>query len=212
MKLAIVSDTHLPRGGRSLPAECVERLAAADAILHAGDFVAAEVLERLESLGPPVHAVHGNVDEPALLMRLPAVRLLEAADAILHAGDFMELSVYEALCAIGPPLWGVRGNVDSAELQARLPLSRVVAAEGVRIAMLHDAGPSAGRLARMRRRFPDADTVVFGHSHLPLLESADGFAIFNPGSPTERRRAPVHTMGEALVEDGRVTFSLIELR
>jgi putative phosphoesterase len=161
LRVAIVSDTHLPRGSRSLPAECVERLAA--------------------------------------------------AGAILHAGDFMELSVYEELCALGPPVWAVRGNVDSAELQARLPLSRVVEVGGARIAMIHDAGPAAGRLARMRRRFPDADAVVFGHSHLPLLESADGFAIFNPGSPTERRRAPVHTMGEAVVDDGRVTFSLIEL-
>ena len=57
--------------------------------------------------------------------------------------------------------------------------------------MIHDAGPRTGRLARMRARFKDADAVVFGHSHLPLHEAgADGFQIFNPGSPTERRRAP----------------------
>ena len=77
--------------------------------------------------------------------------------------------------------------------------------------MIHDAGPSAGRLERMRRRFPDADAVVFGHSHIPLHEERDGFAIFNPGSPTERRRAPHHTMGIATVEDGRVTFELVRL-
>jgi putative phosphoesterase len=141
------------------------------------------------------------------------VERLAAADAILHAGDFMELSVLEELSALGPPVHAVRGNVDSAELQARLPLTRVVAAGGARIAMIHDAGPASGRLARMRRRFPDVDAVVFGHSHLPLLEtSGDGaFTIFNPGSPTERRRAPAPTMGEAAAEDGRVTFSLIEL-
>ena len=97
----------------------------------------------------------------------------------------------------------IRGNVDSAELQARLPLVRTVEAAGARIAMIHDAGPADGRLARMRRRFPEADAVVFGHSHLPLHEERDGFAIFNPGSPTERRRAPHHTMGLATVEDGR---------
>jgi putative phosphoesterase len=162
VRLAIVSDTHLPRGQRTLPAACVERMAA--------------------------------------------------ADAILHAGDFMELSVLEHLQGLGPPVWAVRGNVDSAELQARLPLSRVVDAGGARIAMIHDAGPAAGRLQRMRRRFPDADAVVFGHSHLPLVESAAGFAIFNPGSPTERRRAPAHTMGEAVVgPGGRIRFSLVEL-
>src|ERR687895_1800820 len=161
MRLAIISDTHMPRGARALPAACVEQLRAADAILHAGDFVEASVLAALEALGPPVYAV--------------------------------------------------RGNVDSAELQARLPLTRVVEAEGARIAMLHDAGPAAGRLRRMRRRFPDADAVVFGHSHLPLHESADGFAIFNPGSPTERRRSPHHTMGMATVDGGAVRFELVVL-
>ena len=161
MRLAIVSDTHLPRRARTLPQACVERL--------------------------------------------------RAADAILHAGDFMELSVLEEISALGPPVHAVRGNVDSSELQARLPLVRTVDAAGARIAMIHDAGPAAGRLARMRRRFPDADAVVFGHSHLPLHESAGGFAIFNPGSPTERRRAPRHTMGIATVSDGRVAFELVEL-
>ena len=65
--------------------------------------------------------------------------------------------------------------------------------------MIHDAGPAAGRLGRMRNRFPDADAVVFGHSHIPLHETRDGFQIFNPGSPTERRRSPHHTMGIARI-------------
>jgi len=161
MRLGIVSDTHLPRGNRALPDDCLERLAAADAILHAGDLIELAVLELLQSLGPPVHAI--------------------------------------------------RGNVDSAQLQARLPLVRTVEAGGARIAMIHDAGPADGRLARMRRRFPEADAVIFGHSHLPLHEERDGFAIFNPGSPTERRRAPHHTMGLATAEDGRVRFELLRV-
>jgi uncharacterized protein len=163
--LAIISDTHLPRGPRSLPAECVERLAAADLILHAGDFAALSVLLALESLGPVA---------------------------------------------------AVRGNVDDHELRRRLPETRVVEADGARIAMVHDGGPAAGRLARMRRRFPGVDAVVFGHSHLPLHERAPGgrtgrFQIFNPGSPTERRRAPTHTMGMARMEGGTVEFELVEL-
>jgi predicted phosphodiesterase len=105
----------------------------------------------------------------------------------------------------------VRGNVDSPELQARLPLTRVVDANGRRIAMIHDAGPAAGRLERLRRRFPDADAVVFGHSHLPLLEQAPGFSIFNPGSPTERRRAPEHTMGIASAGPEDLEFELVIL-
>ena len=141
---------------------------------------------------------------------LPVDRLRDA-DAILHAGDLMEASVLEALEALGPPVHAVRGNVDSAVLQARLPLTRVVVAEGARIGMIHDAGPAAGRLDRLRRRFPDTDAVVFGHSHIPLYEEREGFAIFNPGSPTERRRAPHHTMGIATVDHARVTFELLVL-
>ena len=162
MAVAVISDTHLPRGARVLPAACLARLRAADAILHAGDLIELSVLTQLEALGPPVRAV--------------------------------------------------RGNVDSAEVQARLPLTRIVDVEGARIAMIHDGGPADGRLGRLRRRFPDADAVVFGHSHLPLHEhDADGFHIFNPGSPTERRRAPAHTMGLATARDGRLEFELVRL-
>jgi uncharacterized protein len=161
VELAIISDTHMPRRGRTLPRECVQRLRTADLILHAGDLMEPSVLAELQALGPPVHAV--------------------------------------------------RGNVDSMELQARLPLTRIVEAAGARIAMLHDAGPSEGRLARLKRRFPDAQAVVFGHSHIPLLESDDGFTIFNPGSPTERRRSPHHTMGIATANDGRIAFELVVL-
>jgi uncharacterized protein len=164
MLIAVISDTHLPRGARRLPRACVERIAAADLLLHAGDFVTVEVLRQLEALGPPVAAVHGNVD--------------------------------------------------SVELHNMLPAERVIEAGGARVALLHDAGPRRGRLDRMRRRFGDrAEAVVFGHSHLPLHETGpDGFQIFNPGSPTDRRRAPTHTMGLARVSGGRVNFELVELR
>jgi putative phosphoesterase len=160
-RLAIVSDTHLPRGSRAMPDACVERMRGADAILHAGDLMEPEVLAELKALGPPVFAVAGNVDAPELQIELPATRLLDV--------------------------------------------------DGVKIAMLHNAGPAEGRFERMRRRFPDAQALIFGHSHLPLLEQRDGFAIFNPGSPTERRSAPHHTMGMATVEDGRIEFELIVL-
>jgi len=163
VRLTIISDTHMPKGPRRLPDACVERLRAADAILHAGDLMTLAVLEEIEALGPPVHAVHGNVDDAAV--------------------------------------------------RAALPERRIVEAGGVRIALVHDAGPAAGRLARMRRAFPEAHAVVFGHSHIPLHErdEASGFQIFNPGSPTERRRQRVHTMGEAHIEAGRISFELFEL-
>ena len=104
-------------------------------------------------------------------------------------------------------------RIAAADLRRLLPEERVVEAEGASIAMVHDAGPRVGRLERMRRRFADrADVVVFGHSHLPLHERApDGFQIFNPGSPTERRRAPAHTMGRITVRDGLAQCDLIPL-
>src|SRR4051812_49647561 len=83
VRLAIISDTHLPRGARRIPDACLERLRAADLILHAGDLVAASVLDELEALGPPVAAVHGNIDEPALRDRLPERRVVEAAGVLV---------------------------------------------------------------------------------------------------------------------------------
>jgi uncharacterized protein len=163
MLIAVISDTHLPRGARRLPDACLERIAGADLLLHAGDFSTLDVLRELE--------------------------------------------------AIGPPVLGVHGNVDSADLRRLLPEERIVEAEDARIAMVHDAGPRTGRLERMRRRFGDrADLVVFGHSHLPLHEQApDGFQILNPGSPTERRRAPRHTMALIHVRDRLATCDMVEV-
>jgi putative phosphoesterase len=121
------------------------------------------------------------------------------------------VEVLRELERIGPPLVGVHGNVDTAELRRLLPAERVVSVEGARIAIVHDAGAAAGRLERMRRRYGEvADAVVFGHSHLPVQErGGDGFQIFNPGSPTERRRAPDHTMGLAEVQGSSIEFRLI---
>ena len=145
--------------------------------------------------------------------RLPdaCIERLRRADLILHAGDLMTMAVLRELKAYGEVV-AVHGNVDDAEVRATLPASATVEIEGATIAVTHDAGPAKGRLARMRRQFPEADAVVFGHSHIPLHErAADGFQIFNPGSPTERRRAPSRTMGMAHTLDGRVSFELIVL-
>ena len=162
MLIAIISDTHLPRGSRALPAACLARLRDADLILHAGDLSALTVLDQLNEIGSPVYAVHGNVDDLAVRQRLP---------------EAVELDL--------------TGSV---------------------VAMIHDAGPSQGRLKRLRARFPRADAVIFGHSHIPLHETGeDGFQIFNPGSPTERRRSPHHTMGLARIENGSISFELIVL-
>jgi hypothetical protein len=81
MRIAVVSDTHMPRGTRALPAACVERLRAADLILHAGDLTGASFLAELRALGPSVEAVRGNMDEPELQAALPERRVVETGEA-----------------------------------------------------------------------------------------------------------------------------------
>jgi putative phosphoesterase len=136
---------------------------------------------------------------------------MRAADLVIHAGDLSAVSILEDLRSLGPPVAAVHGNVDSAELMRLLPERQVVDAAGVRIGLVHDAGPATGRLQRMRLAFADCAAVVFGHSHIPLHEEQDGFQIFNPGSPTDRRRQPRHSMGVAVVCDGRVSFEHVWL-
>jgi len=145
--------------------------------------------------------------------RLPdrCTEILGDCDLIVHAGDIMSIEALTEFEAIGPPLRAVTGNMDGWELRDRLPDELELDLEGARLAMLHDAGPAAGRLERMRRRFPGADAVVFGHSHMPLHERDGDFHIFNPGSPTERRRAPHHSMGVATIADGSIGFELVVL-
>jgi putative phosphoesterase len=159
MELAIVSDTHLPKGTRTIPVRCLQRCREADLILHAGDLADLAVLRLLQSLGPPVHAVSGNVDNAAVRAALPGRLELELG--------------------------------------------------GARIGMVHIPGPAEGRLARLRSAFASCDAVVFGHTHMPEHAEERGFQIFNPGSPTERRRAPVHTMGLARIAGGAITFELL---
>jgi hypothetical protein len=137
--------------------------------------------------------------------RLPvaAYAVLERADVILHGGDVVD---HELLSGLGDlaPTHAVLGNNDS-ELAEVLPGTQVVNLAGVSVAMVHDSGPSRGREARLRRQFPTADVVVFGHSHEPVdIVGVDNQRLFNPGSPTERRRQPSHTMGWLALADGRV--------
>jgi putative phosphoesterase len=120
---------------------------------------------------------------------------LRGADLILHAGDVCTASVLTELAQYAPVV-AVLGNNDGPDVAewgatetAELDMG------GLSVAMVHDSGPAVGRMVRMRRKFPAADLVVFGHSHIPLDESASGLRIFNPGSPTDRRRQPQGTLG-----------------
>ena len=143
--------------------------------------------------------------------RLPdgAYAVLEGADVILHAGDIVTADLLHELSGFAPT-HAVLGNNDLDPALADLPETRLEVIDGVRVAMVHDSGPRAGREARMRRRFPDAAVVVFGHSHIPWNQpGTDGQLLFNPGSPTERRAQPHHTLGLLDLRSGEVTSSEI---
>jgi uncharacterized protein len=160
VRVAVISDTHMPRGARRLPDACLRELERADLILHAGDFTAASVLEELK--------------------------------------DFA-------------PVEGVQGNMDSPEVCALLPARHIVQVGDRRIGMVHDPGPRTGREARLAALFPGCHLVIYGHTHLPELVTYGNVQILNPGSPTERRRAPTHTMAKIDLHEARLDTNICSL-
>ena len=153
MRVAVLSDTHFPGRGSTLPDACLEVIARADLVIHAGDLSDIPTLTMLRSLGRPLVAVHGNADDDAVRRALPPTA------------------------------------------QVDLP--------GMTLVVVHNGGPEDGRLPRMRCKYPDAGGVIFGHSHIPLHQvAADGFFIVNPGSATDRRRQPRHSMVELTLANG----------
>ncbi len=162
MRVLVLADTHLrPGGRRRLPDEVYEELAHADAVLHAGDIMTADLVHELSGFAP---------------------------------------------------VYAVLGNNDDAALAAMLPEARIDVVGGVRVGMIHDSGPTRGRPARLRRRFPDCELVVYGHSHVPYDGMGlDGQRLFNPGSPTERRAQPHHTYGLLDLADGEIRAAEIRV-
>ncbi|KUN74700.1 phosphodiesterase [Streptomyces canus] len=156
MRLLLMSDTHLPKRAKQLPAPLLAELPHADVVFHAGDWVDTATLDLLESRSARLVGVHGNNDGPELRARLPEV----------------------AYADLG----------------------------GLRFAVVHETGAAQGREARCAARYPDADVLVFGHSHIPWDTTAPGgLRLLNPGSPTDRRRQPDCTYMTATVADGRLT-------
>lgn len=153
-RLLLLADTHVPVRARNLPAAVWEHVAAVDVVVHAGDWVAASLLDALERRSNRVVGVHGNNDGPDLRERLPEVAVLTL--------------------------------------------------DGVRVVVVHETGPSRGREVRARSHWPDADLLVFGHSHIPWDTTFAGLRLLNPGSPTDRRRQPFATYLTARLDAGRV--------
>jgi len=134
---------------------------------------------------------------------------LRGADLILHAGDVCTVDVLDELSGYAK-VYAVLGNNDLPEVRTwGAPVALELDLDGLHLAMIHDAGPAHGRTARMHKRFPAAQLVVYGHSHIPLDLTGDGIRIFNPGSPTDKRRQPRGTMGLLDIEGGRLTRAQI---
>ncbi|TJY43918.1 metallophosphoesterase [Cohnella pontilimi] len=149
MKIVVVSDTHIPRMAKSLPARLVRELESnTDLILHAGDWTSEQVYDQLVRYAP-VEGVAGNNDGEALLMR-----------------------------------FGLRKKIVSG---------------GIRIGLVHGHGPNPRLTAEHRAAAAfdqgEVDIIVFGHSHIPVLKRLDGMLLFNPGSPTDKRRQKQYSFG-----------------
>lgn len=130
-------------------------------------------------------------------------RAVDDADLVLHAGDWVNLALHDELTRRARSLLGVYGNNDGQELRAVLPEICRETVEGIRFAMIHETGAATGREARADTAFPDADVLVFGHSHIPWdTVSPRGMRLLNPGSPTDRRRQPAGTYITAIADDG----------
>jgi len=130
-------------------------------------------------------------------------RAIEAADVVVHAGDWNAVPLLDEVEARAARLIAVRGNNDGPEFDGRLPEVATAELDGLALAVVHDSGAAEGRERRLAARFPDADVVVFGHSHIPWdSATASGTRLLNPGSPTDKRRQPTGTYLTAVVDDG----------
>ncbi|CAN5882469.1 YfcE family phosphodiesterase [soil metagenome] len=159
-KIGVISDTHLPRGNRKIPDDVFTLFAGADLILHAGDFVQAEVLYELGAIAP---------------------------------------------------VKGVLGNCDAPDLMRRVPITQSINVEGVLIGIIHDSGDREHRRRRMAGAFPGHRVVVFGHSHMPVVDDDGKLLLLNPGSACDPRRARVPTVAILDITDGNPTARLMEL-
>ncbi|MEU2184687.1 metallophosphoesterase family protein [Streptomyces thermolilacinus] len=131
--------------------------------------------------------------------------LVPRVDVVFHAGDWVDVATLDLLEARARRLVAVYGNNDGPGLRARLPEVAYAELGGVRFAVVHETGPARGRERRCAERFPEADVLVFGHSHIPWDSMAGGrLRLLNPGSPTDRRREPHRTYMTARVTGGRL--------
>ena len=112
------------------------------------------------------------------LMRPDALEALEGVALILHAGDVGRASVLDALRGIAP-VHAVSGNIDGPEAGLRPRVAFEL--EGVRIHLSHGHELGSPTPAALAARY-DADVIVYGHTHRPLIEQIGSTLVVNPGA------------------------------
>ncbi len=155
-------------------------------------------------------AVLGDTHLPRRGRDLPpaAWRLIDSSELVIHTGDVTEGALLQRI-GERRPLHAVRGNNDLR--LAELPEHLLLEIDGVRVAVVHDSGPSSGRRQRLRARWPDVRVAVFGHSHIPMCDDDGDLLLLNPGSPTDRRSMPTFTMAAMSLTAGAVQAEIVDL-
>ncbi len=148
-----------------------------------------------------------HIPKKARALPAPAWEILRRSDLLIHAGDILTTEFLDSLREI-LPLYAVLGNND---VGVDLPEKLEIEVEGARLAVIHDSGTAKGRARRMKKLFPEAEAVIFGHSHIPINSREEGILLFNPGSATDKRRQPKHTMGLLEVANGFLSGTIVEL-
>lgn len=141
---------------------------------------------------------------PQKAKKLPE-RLLEdlqKADLIIHAGDWNLLDLYNELQTYAP-VKGVTGNVDGDEIRKILPEKIIIEAEGFKIGVVHGHGTKQTTEKRAAAAFQgeNVDCIIFGHSHIPKHYERHGVLMFNPGSPTDKRREKNYSHGIIIIDN-----------
>lgn len=160
IKVAVLSDTHIPIASNDLPKAVYDGIASVDMILHAGDLVDVSVLDKLSAIAPT-----------------------------------------RAVC----------GNMDNSGVRSRLPNKDIVKIGEVSIGLIHGWGPPSGLIELTRQEFKNVDMIVFGHSHMPLLQTKDGILFFNPGSPTDKIFAPYNSYGVLEIDGKNINPKIVKI-
>jgi hypothetical protein len=147
----------------------------------------------------------GVISDTHGLLRPEALAVLQGSDRIIHAGDVGSREILEKLAAIAP-VTAVRGNIDKEKWARKLPETEVLETDGVSIYVLHDWAQ-----LDFKPQAAGFQVVIFGHSHVPKIETRNGVLCFNPGSSGPRRfKLPV-SVGRLTVKNGRAEAEIIDL-